>query len=208
MVKIGDEPKYYKANGMSPMEAFSKGLLSRDEYVGFIKGNIIKYVVRCEYKNDDPIGDLDKASNYLYELYCVIGSEKLGISIEEFKLLSELSKIMDKCECGDDCECKIDKYVSIFDETGLVDWIRDESSEKVIVKVSMDSKEHTELLLSMCLDALNSGDFEPVESVDEFSVFKENLRQFASIELDMPTEAIDEWFNELSTQKEDDLDGS
>ena len=98
---------------------------------------------------------------------------------------------------------KIDKYVSIIDETGLVGWIRDESSEKVIVKVSMDSKEHTELLLSMCLDALNSGDFEPTGSVDEFSVFKENLRQFAGLELEMSTEAIDEWFNELSTQKDD-----
>ena len=103
---------------------------------------------------------------------------------------------------------KIDKYVSIIDETGLVGWIRDESSEKVIVKVSMDSKEHTELLLSMCLDALNTGDFEPTGSVDEFSVFKENLRQFAGLELDMSTEAIDEWFNELSTPKEEDLDGN
>ena len=99
------EPDYYCKDGMSPLEAFSKGLISRDEYVGFIKGNIIKYVVRCEYKNDNPIDDLDKASNYLWELYCIIGSEKLGISIDEFKLLSELHKAMEKCDCGDDCEC-------------------------------------------------------------------------------------------------------
>lgn len=55
---------------------------------------------------------------------------------------------------------KIDKYISIVDETGLIGWIRNESSEKVIVKVSMDSKEHTEHLLNMCLEALNTGDFE------------------------------------------------
>ena len=102
---------------------------------------------------------------------------------------------------------KIDKYVSIIDETGLIGWIRDESSEKVIVKVSMDTKEHTELLLSMCLDALNTGDFESTDSVDEFSVFKENLREYASLELEMSTEAIDDWFNELSTQKDDGDDG-
>ena len=55
---------------------------------------------------------------------------------------------------------KIDKYVSIVDETGLVGWIRDESSEKVVVKVSMDNREHTANMLEICLDALNTGDFE------------------------------------------------
>jgi len=106
MTRTEDEPSYYNGNGMSPMEAFSKGLISRDEYVGFVKGNIIKYVVRCEYKNDDPISDLDKAYNYLWELYCIIGSEKLDISIKEFKFLSELRKEMDKCNCGDGCDCE------------------------------------------------------------------------------------------------------
>ena len=99
------EPDYYCKDGMSPLEAFRKGLISRDEYVGFIKGNIIKYVVRCEDK-DDPIGDLDKANNYIVELYYVLGSEKLGISIDEFKMLSELTKAFNECECGDDCDCK------------------------------------------------------------------------------------------------------
>lgn len=55
---------------------------------------------------------------------------------------------------------KIDKYVSIVDETGLIGWIRNESSEKVVVKVSMDSKEYTANMLQICLDALNTGDFE------------------------------------------------
>lgn len=55
---------------------------------------------------------------------------------------------------------KIDKYISIVDETGLVGWIRNESSEKVVVKVSMTNKEHTVNMLQICLDALNTGDFE------------------------------------------------
>ena len=58
---------------------------------------------------------------------------------------------------------KIDKYISILDETGLVGWIRNESSEKVVVKVSMTNKEHTMNMLQICLDALNTGDFEDGE---------------------------------------------
>lgn len=58
---------------------------------------------------------------------------------------------------------KIDKYVSIIDETGLIGWIRDESSEKVVVKVSMDNREHTVNMLEICLDALNTGDFEDAD---------------------------------------------
>ena len=30
---------------------------------------------------------------------------------------------------------KIDKYVQIVDESGLIGWIRDESNEKVIIKI-------------------------------------------------------------------------
>ena len=69
-----DEPKYYTCNGMSPLDAFRMGLLSRDEYIGFIKGNIIKYVVRCEYKGD-VLGDLDKAMDYLNKYMDVIKNE-------------------------------------------------------------------------------------------------------------------------------------
>ena len=82
--------EHYNVNNMSPLEAYRRGLLSRDEYVGFIKGNIIKYVLRCEYK-DDAFGDLNKAIDYIKEYYYVIGSEKLGIDIEEYRELSILN---------------------------------------------------------------------------------------------------------------------
>lgn len=59
---------------MSPLDAFRMGLLSRDEYIGFIKGNIIKYVVRCEYKGD-VLGDLEKAMDYLNKYVDVIKNE-------------------------------------------------------------------------------------------------------------------------------------
>ena len=41
------EPKYYAGNGLSPLEAFKQGLISKEELVGFCKGNVIKYTVRA-----------------------------------------------------------------------------------------------------------------------------------------------------------------
>lgn len=61
------EPNYYAINGLSPLQAFEKGLLSVDEYMGFCKGNVIKYVVRCD-KKGFPKQDIDKAIDYLNHL--------------------------------------------------------------------------------------------------------------------------------------------
>lgn len=61
------EPDYYASNGLSPLQAFKEGLISEDEYVGFLKGNIIKYVVRAG-KKDDPVKDIDKAIDYCHHL--------------------------------------------------------------------------------------------------------------------------------------------
>lgn len=58
------QPDYYKSDGLSPLDAFEKGLISREEFIGFIKGNVIKYTVRAG-KKDDPIKDIDKAIDYL-----------------------------------------------------------------------------------------------------------------------------------------------
>lgn len=62
---------------------------------------------------------------------------------------------------------KIDKYVSIIDKSGMIGWIRDESNERVIIKINMDTKENTKKMLDMCLDALNTGAFEPVNDESE-----------------------------------------
>ena len=58
------EPNYYSKNGLSPLKAYKMGLISYEEYIGFIKGNIIKYVVRCDKKGQG-LSDLDKAMDYL-----------------------------------------------------------------------------------------------------------------------------------------------
>ena len=58
------EPDYYAGNGLSPIGAFQQGLISKDEYIGFLKGNIIKYTVRAGHK-EDTIKDLEKAKHYI-----------------------------------------------------------------------------------------------------------------------------------------------
>ena len=57
------EPEYYNRNGLSPLKAFEQGLISYEEYMGFIKGNIIKYVVRCDKKGQG-VSDVNKALDY------------------------------------------------------------------------------------------------------------------------------------------------
>lgn len=88
------EPEYYNMNGLSPLEAFKHGLISRDECLGFIKGNIIKYVVRCD-KKGEPIEDIQKTWNYILELYYLLGSEELDIDVGLFESLSKLARDID-----------------------------------------------------------------------------------------------------------------
>ena len=62
-MKFMSEPEYYNRNGLSPLKAFERGLISYEEYMGFIKGNIIKYVVRCDKKGQG-VSDVNKALDY------------------------------------------------------------------------------------------------------------------------------------------------
>ena len=48
------------------LQRFEEGLLTKEETVGFYKGNIIKYLTRFEQKNG--IEDLIKAQTYLNRL--------------------------------------------------------------------------------------------------------------------------------------------
>lgn len=61
------EPSYYSKDGLSPLTAMKQGLISKEECMGFIKGNVIKYVVRAG-KKEDGIKDIDKAIDYLQHL--------------------------------------------------------------------------------------------------------------------------------------------
>lgn len=60
-------PDYYcGSDGKDLFDRFEAGMMSRNEVIGFYKGNIIKYVVRHEGKNG--IEDLSKARTYVERL--------------------------------------------------------------------------------------------------------------------------------------------
>ena len=64
-----NQPSYYQGDGASPMDCFRMGLISREEYIGFCKGNIIKYIVRGGKKDgNSALEDYGKARDYLDEL--------------------------------------------------------------------------------------------------------------------------------------------
>lgn len=58
------EPDYYKKYGLSPIGAFNQGLISKEEFIGFCRGNVIKYTVRAGHKYD-ALSDINKAIDYL-----------------------------------------------------------------------------------------------------------------------------------------------
>ena len=73
------EPDYYSCNGLSPIKAFEQGLMSKDEFIGFCKGNVIKYTVRAG-KKDDPLLDIVKAMDYLTYLHKALKEDDEDVS--------------------------------------------------------------------------------------------------------------------------------
>lgn len=60
------KPDYYQNDGHDLFWHFKNGLLTKEEYVGALKFNIIKYTTRYASKNG--LQDLQKAAEYLNEL--------------------------------------------------------------------------------------------------------------------------------------------
>ena len=83
------EPEYYSKNGLSPLKAFEKGLLSKEQYVGFCKGNVIKYTVRAGEKTSDASSDIKKAIHYLNVLDDALSDDwnfdDVDVDISEFR---------------------------------------------------------------------------------------------------------------------------
>lgn len=75
-IEYSKEPEYYSSNGLSPLKAFKQGLISKEELIGFCKGNIIKYTVRAG-KKDNASQDIEKAIDYLLELAEVLDEQKV-----------------------------------------------------------------------------------------------------------------------------------
>ena len=63
-----NEPSHYNMNGMETIELI-KHSTSVDEFEGYLKGNVLKYVSRYKHKHqENPIKDLLKAQWYLNRL--------------------------------------------------------------------------------------------------------------------------------------------
>ena len=62
---------HYKQMAIQPWEVM-EWVLSEAEFIGFLKGNIIKYSMRAGHKGDAKI-DLEKAKHYRQKLAEVMG---------------------------------------------------------------------------------------------------------------------------------------
>lgn len=58
-----NHPLHYTSGGIECIEAI-KASMSKDEYKGYLKGNVLKYIWRYKNKNN-PVEDLKKAKVYL-----------------------------------------------------------------------------------------------------------------------------------------------
>ena len=56
-------PKHYRLEGINEVLDVIRYALSEEEYLGFLKGNVIKYVLRAPYKGELK-QDWEKASYY------------------------------------------------------------------------------------------------------------------------------------------------
>lgn len=66
MVRKKDDinhPDHYTAGGIETIDII-KAKMSKDEYLGFLKGNVIKYITRAGRKLEE-VKDLKKAQFYL-----------------------------------------------------------------------------------------------------------------------------------------------
>lgn len=62
MSDLIDNQAHYKNQGVEPIELM-RANFTKEEYAGFLQGNVLKYMLR--YKNKNGIEDLKKAKTYL-----------------------------------------------------------------------------------------------------------------------------------------------
>lgn len=95
--------EHYTNNGIEPIEIMRKNF-SHDEFVGFCKGNVLKYLLR--YKDKNGLEDLEKARIYLNWLIDELVAEDLNKTFDErFEEIEQEEQ--EKCSCGCHCEdCK------------------------------------------------------------------------------------------------------
>lgn len=88
--------EHYANNGIEPIEIMRKNF-NHDEFMGFCKGNVLKYILRYEDKNG--LEDLEKARIYLNWLIDEYKREDLNNIFAEYE-----QEEQEKCSC--DCHCE------------------------------------------------------------------------------------------------------
>lgn len=118
--------EHYTNNGIEPIEIMRKNF-SHDEFVGFCKGNVLKYLLR--YKDKNGLEDLEKAKIYLNWLIDELAVEDLNKTFDErFEEIEREEQ--EKCSCGCHCEdCKgyegcegFEVQLSLFDNEKYLAW--------------------------------------------------------------------------------------
>lgn len=72
MVDVVNKPAHYRQGGVECIEAIEASM-SREEFQGYLKGNLEKYIWRYRHKNG--IEDLRKARWYLDRLIASVEAE-------------------------------------------------------------------------------------------------------------------------------------
>lgn len=75
MSDVVNRPEHYRQGGLECIEAIEASM-SREEFQGYLKGNIEKYVWRYRYKNG--VQDLHKARWYLDRLILALENQNCG----------------------------------------------------------------------------------------------------------------------------------
>ena len=71
-----NHPPHYNQGGMEVIDVIEAGIGDQG-FIGYLLGNILKYLLRFRHKNkDNPVEDLKKARWYLDKLIAVVSGEK------------------------------------------------------------------------------------------------------------------------------------
>lgn len=62
---------HYKDMGLQPWDVM-EAVLTREEFIGYLKGNVLKYALRQGHKDSDDVG---KAQHYMDKLLEVVSGD-------------------------------------------------------------------------------------------------------------------------------------
>ena len=86
-----NSPPHYQNGSIETIDLI-ESMLTFDQFMGYCKGQVLKYMARCEYKTDCPSEDLKKGQWYLHRMIKAVDNEINAtcneLSKERYKQLS------------------------------------------------------------------------------------------------------------------------